>query len=100
MSVDAVVYFRRANATISIINVDDAASSTMLLAQVFSTFFMRAIQTTLRNVLGTKTLAEMLSQREVISYTMQTHLDDATDPWGVKVLSHNSPRENRWNVWK
>ena len=41
--------------------------------------------TTLRNVLGTKNLAEILSERETISHIMQTSLDEATDPWGVKV---------------
>ncbi|KAG7154348.1 Band 7 protein-like 1 [Homarus americanus] len=41
--------------------------------------------TTLRNVLGTRNLAEILSERESISATMQSSLDDATDPWGVKV---------------
>jgi erythrocyte band 7 integral membrane protein len=41
--------------------------------------------TTLRNVLGTRNLAEILSEREAISHTMQTALDEATDPWGVKV---------------
>ena len=41
--------------------------------------------TTLRNVLGTKNLSEILSERETISHVMQTALDEATDPWGVKV---------------
>ena len=41
--------------------------------------------TTLRNVLGTKNLTEILSEREKISEVMQTSLDAATDPWGVKV---------------
>ena len=41
--------------------------------------------TTLRNVLGTKHLAEILSERETISHVMETTLDEATDPWGVKV---------------
>lgn len=40
---------------------------------------------TLRTVLGTRNLAEILSERETISHTMQTSLDEATDPWGVKV---------------
>lgn len=40
---------------------------------------------TLRTVLGTRNLAEILSERETISHTMQTALDEATDPWGVKV---------------
>lgn len=74
VAVDAVVYFRISNATVSITNVEDASRSTKLLAQ-----------TTLRNILGTKTLAEMLSDREAISHQMQATLDEATDPWGVKV---------------
>lgn len=41
--------------------------------------------TTLRNVLGTRNLSELLTEREAISHTMQSSLDDATDPWGVKV---------------
>lgn len=60
MAVDAVVYFRISNATISVVNVEDASRSTKLLAQ-----------TTLRNILGTRTLAEMLSDREAISLQMQ-----------------------------
>jgi erythrocyte band 7 integral membrane protein len=52
----------------------DCSHSTRLLAA-----------TTLRNVLGTKNLAEILSERETISHVMQNSLDDATDPWGVKV---------------
>jgi len=38
---------------------------------------------TLRTVLGTRSLAEILSKREIISHTMQTALDE--DPWGIKV---------------
>ena len=60
VSVDAVVYYRVQNATISIANVENANASTRLLAQ-----------TTLRNVLGTKNLAEILSDREGISHFMQ-----------------------------
>uniref|UniRef100_A0A1I7T064 PHB domain-containing protein n=1 Tax=Caenorhabditis tropicalis TaxID=1561998 RepID=A0A1I7T064_9PELO len=74
VAVDAVVFFRISNATISVINIEDAARSTKLLAQ-----------TTLRNILGTKTLTEMLSDRDVISLQMQATLDETTIPWGVKV---------------
>ncbi|XP_066293644.1 stomatin-like isoform X2 [Branchiostoma lanceolatum] len=74
VSVDAVVYFRVSNATISVANVENANQSTRLLAQ-----------TTLRNILGTKNLTEILSDRENISHTMQSQLDEATDPWGIKV---------------
>ncbi|XP_072180480.1 band 7 protein AGAP004871-like [Diadema setosum] len=74
VSVDAVVFFRVNNATISIANVENANMSTRFLAQ-----------TTLRNVLGTKNLSEILSDREGISHFMQSSLDEATDPWGIKV---------------
>ena len=39
----------------------------------------------LRNVLGTKNLGDILSERESIASAMQSTLDEATDPWGVKV---------------
>lgn len=71
---DAVVYFRISNAIASVSNVEDYARSTRLLAA-----------TTLRNVLGTKNLSEILSERESISHMIQSALDDATDTWGVKV---------------
>ena len=47
--------------------------------------------TTLRNVLGTRNLAEILSERESISKVMQDALDEATDSWGVKVTEETSP---------
>ncbi|XP_055896675.1 stomatin-like isoform X3 [Biomphalaria glabrata] len=74
VAVDAVVYYRVNNATMSIVNVENYSTSTRLLAA-----------TTLRNVLGTKNLSEILSDRENISHFMQTSLDDATEHWGVKV---------------
>ena len=40
----------------------------------------------MRNVLGTRNLAEILSERESISKVMQDALDEATDLWGVKVM--------------
>ena len=62
------------NATAAVANVDDYSGSAQLLAA-----------TTLRNVLGTKCLDELLSEREQIAHYMETTLDVATDPWGVKV---------------
>merc|ERR1712027_207338 len=41
--------------------------------------------TTLRNVLGTLSLGDILSQRETIAREMQATLDDATEAWGVQV---------------
>ena len=60
VSVDAVVYFRIFNAVISVINVEDAAKSTKLLAA-----------STLRNILGTKSLHEILSDRESVAILIQ-----------------------------
>ena len=60
VSVDAVVYYRVHNATVSVANVENAHHSTRLLAQ-----------TTLRNMLGTHNLHEILSDRESISNSMQ-----------------------------
>ncbi|XP_048840497.1 stomatin-like isoform X4 [Brienomyrus brachyistius] len=74
VSVDGVVYFRVSCPISSVANVSNADFSTRLLAQ-----------TTLRNVLGTKNLSELLSDREGISHSMQSTLDEATDSWGIKV---------------
>nr|CAH8873912.1 unnamed protein product [Trichobilharzia regenti] len=74
VSVDAVVYYRVLNPVASVLNIEDAARSTRLLAQ-----------TTIRNVLGTKDLAQILMDREEISAAMQSSLDATTDAWGVKV---------------
>lgn len=60
VSVDGVVYLRIQCPISSVANVHNAHWSTWLLAQ-----------TTLRNVLGTKNLAELLSDREGISLSMQ-----------------------------
>uniref|UniRef100_H3D9B8 Stomatin n=1 Tax=Tetraodon nigroviridis TaxID=99883 RepID=H3D9B8_TETNG len=74
VSVDGVVYYRVQNARLAVANVTKADVATQLLAQ-----------TTLRNALGTKSLAEILSDREEISHSMQCTLDEATDDWGIKV---------------
>lgn len=70
MTVDAVVYFRIFDPVASVINVENAQYSTRLLAA-----------TTLRNQLGTKTLQEVLQDRESLAVLMQEILDEATDVW-------------------
>ncbi|CAD5112250.1 DgyrCDS1481 [Dimorphilus gyrociliatus] len=74
VSVDAVVYYRISDPMMSVVNVEDCSRSTRLLSQ-----------TTLRNILGTRTLSEILSERESVAVNMQNALDEGTDPWGVKV---------------
>ncbi|XP_050342909.1 band 7 protein AGAP004871-like isoform X1 [Nymphalis io] len=74
VAVDAVVYYRIKEPLNAVVRVADYSASTRLLAA-----------TTLRNVLGMRDLAQLLSDREAISHMMQANLDVATDPWGVEV---------------
>ncbi|WP_461248672.1 SPFH domain-containing protein, partial [Treponema sp. R6D11] len=41
--------------------------------------------TTLRNIIGELELDETLTSRDMINTRMRTVLDEATDPWGIKV---------------
>ena len=75
VSVDAVVYYRVSNATISVANVENAHHSTRLLAQ-----------TTLRNILGTKNLHEILSDRESISGSMQVCNEKGLPPFVLLLM--------------
>ena len=74
VAVDAVVYYKISSPLSAVCNVANFAKSTKLLAA-----------TTLRSVLGTKSLAEILSDRESIASHLLELLDTATVPWGVKV---------------
>lgn len=73
---DGVVYYRVQNATLAVANITNADSATRLLAQ-----------TTLRNVLGTKNLSQILSDREEIAHNMQvrrTRLARLDDRFGKR----------------
>jgi len=72
--VNAIMYYKVANAIHAVANVDDYSGSARLLAA-----------TTLRNVLGTLTLGDILCNREAIAREMKTVLDEGTEPWGVMV---------------
>lgn len=74
VSVDAVVYYSVSQPTEAICKISNFRQSTELLAA-----------TSLRNALGARSLAEILSDRALISSKMQKSLDDATDLWGVQV---------------
>ena len=58
--VNAIMYYKVRDATCAVANVDDYSGSARLLAA-----------TTLRNVLGTKNLGDILSERESIASEMQ-----------------------------
>jgi regulator of protease activity HflC (stomatin/prohibitin superfamily) len=74
VDVDAVVYFRITDPEKAVIEVQRYDVATSLLAQ-----------TTLRDVLGQKSLDELLSKREELNKSLQSIIDQGTDPWGIKV---------------
>eukprot|EP00092_Neocalanus_flemingeri_P000706 GFUD01000748.1.p1 GENE.GFUD01000748.1~~GFUD01000748.1.p1 ORF type:complete len:300 (+),score=85.59 GFUD01000748.1:98-997(+) len=74
VSVDAVVYYNIRAPMAAVCNVADYSKSTRLLSA-----------TTLRNILGTKTLSELLADRENIATDLKSMIDTATDPWGIDI---------------
>jgi regulator of protease activity HflC (stomatin/prohibitin superfamily) len=74
LKVNAVVYFRVMDPNKAIVEVADFYFATSQLAQ-----------TTLRSILGQSDLDDVLVHREKINQSLQHILDQATDPWGIKV---------------
>jgi len=74
VQVDAVVYYNIRNPMAAVCKIENYANATKLLSA-----------TTLRNVLGTKTLSETLSERDVIARDLKALIDNATDPWGIDI---------------
>lgn len=74
--VDAVVFFQVVKAEFAITKVENWVKATSLQAQ-----------TTLRSVVGQAELDELLAEREKINIRLQTIIDEATEPWGIKVTS-------------
>jgi regulator of protease activity HflC (stomatin/prohibitin superfamily) len=72
--VNAVAYFRIIEPKAAIVQVENFMVATSQIAQ-----------TTLRSVLGQHLLDELLSERDKINAILQTIIDEATQPWGVKV---------------
>ena len=64
MYVNAIMYYKVSDAVHAVTNVDDYSGSARLLAA-----------TTLRNVLGTKNLGDVLSERESIANEMQVKIN-------------------------
>lgn len=75
-SVNAVVYYRVVDPNKAIVNVEDYRFATAQLAQ-----------TTLRSVTGQAELDELLAERDKLNQFIQKILDEATDPWGIKVTA-------------
>ncbi|QSZ28054.1 slipin family protein [Aceticella autotrophica] len=74
VNVDAVVYFNVFDPILAITKVADYTHSTTLLGQ-----------TILRSILGQHELDDMLSKRAEMNEKLRELLDEATDPWGIKV---------------
>jgi regulator of protease activity HflC (stomatin/prohibitin superfamily) len=74
VKVNAVVYFKVFDPNKAIVEVEDYLYATSQLAQ-----------TTLRSVIGEAELDELLAERDRINERIQIILDEATDPWGIKV---------------
>ncbi|MDD5652477.1 MAG: slipin family protein [Candidatus Moranbacteria bacterium] len=76
VTVNAVIYYKVADAEKAIIEVEDFYYAVSQLAQ-----------TTMRNVVGEVDLDELLSNRDAIAEKIRKIVDEATDAWGVKVNS-------------
>ena len=74
--VNAVVYFRVVEPDKSVLQVESFYQATSQLSQ-----------TRLRSVLGQHDLDDILSQRDSINHSLQQILDEATDPWGIKITN-------------
>jgi regulator of protease activity HflC (stomatin/prohibitin superfamily) len=74
--VNAVLYYRVVDPAKAVINVQDYNQATIQLAQ-----------TTLRGVVGQAELDELLSERDKLNKSLQIIIDDASDPWGIKVTT-------------
>jgi len=74
LQVNAVVYFRVIDAQRAVLEVENYLFATSQISQ-----------TTLRSVLGQVELDELLAKRDKINDQLQTIIDQATEPWGIKV---------------
>ena len=74
MQIDTVVYFQITDSKLYTYGIENPVNAIENLTA-----------TTVRNIIGELELDETLTSRDVINTKMRSILDDATDPWGVKV---------------
>lgn len=74
MQIDTVVYFQVTDPKLFCYGVDHPIKAIENLTA-----------TTLRNIVGELELDETLTSRDTVNAKMRTILDDATDPWGIKI---------------
>lgn len=74
MQIDTVVYFQITDPKLYTYGVDNPINAIENLTA-----------TTLRNIIGDLELDQTLTSRDIINTKMRAILDEATDPWGIKV---------------
>ena len=74
MQIDTVVYYQITDAKLYTYGVEHPVSAIENLTA-----------TTLRNLIGELELDQTLTSRDIINSKMRAILDEATDPWGIKV---------------
>ena len=74
VKINAVIYYKVFDASKAILAVENFRYAVSQLAQ-----------TTMRNAVGAVSLDELLGEREKISTEICNLIDQATDPWGIKV---------------
>ncbi|SMC56111.1 SPFH domain-containing protein [Papillibacter cinnamivorans] len=74
MQIDTVLYFQITDPKLYTYGVEHPLSAIENLSA-----------TTLRNIIGDLELDQTLTSRDIINTQMRTILDEATDPWGIKV---------------
>jgi regulator of protease activity HflC (stomatin/prohibitin superfamily) len=74
MQIDTVVFFQVTDPKLFCYGVDNPISALENLSA-----------TTLRNIIGDLDLDQTLTSRDIINTKMRSILDEATDPWGIKV---------------
>ena len=74
MMIDTVVYYQITDPKLFTYGVENPLSAIENLTA-----------TTLRNIIGDLELDESLTSRDIINTKMRAILDEATDPWGIKV---------------
>lgn len=74
MQIDTVVYFQITDSKLYTYGIENPISAIENLTA-----------TTLRNIIGELELDQTLTSRDIINSKMRSILDEATDPWGIKV---------------
>src|SRR5438132_4118987 len=76
ISIDFIIFYKVIDAVMSVLQVQNFAGAAQNMAA-----------TTLRSVVGDRSLDDVLSKREEMNLVLRTKLDEVTERWGVKVTN-------------